>query len=162
MQVRGAISAIRYTEQFPRLPADFVVPGKRAMDMFDLLEYVFGFQVWFSYIYSSSPLLTLSVYRCLYSFEVFMACCLGESRDGESGKEERERDNGRKRTGGRGLVLTLIILILHVEIFPILTRKIPQVSYNLTSVQNTVVQSSYQNKNNQLIVFYHNLAQARL
>ncbi|KAM7475705.1 hypothetical protein LguiB_022948 [Lonicera macranthoides] len=43
-EVRGAISAIRYTEQFPRLPADFVVSGKRAMDMFDLLEYVFGFQ----------------------------------------------------------------------------------------------------------------------
>jgi callose synthase len=43
-EVRGAISAIRYTDQFPRLPADFVVPGQRPLDMFDLLEYVFGFQ----------------------------------------------------------------------------------------------------------------------
>ncbi|KAL8042528.1 hypothetical protein ABFX02_09G057600 [Erythranthe guttata] len=43
-EVRGAISAIRYTEQFPRLPADFETPGQRELDMFDLLEYVFGFQ----------------------------------------------------------------------------------------------------------------------
>lgn len=45
MQVRGAISALKYTEQFPQLPADFEIPGQRDMDMFDLLEYVFGFQV---------------------------------------------------------------------------------------------------------------------
>lgn len=44
-QVRGAISAIRYTEQFPRLPPGFKVSGKRDADMFDLLEFVFGFQV---------------------------------------------------------------------------------------------------------------------
>ncbi|GER25525.1 3 glucan synthase [Striga asiatica] len=43
-EVRGAISAIRYTEQFPRLPADFEISGQRSLDMFDLLEYVFGFQ----------------------------------------------------------------------------------------------------------------------
>ncbi|KAJ4712497.1 Callose synthase [Melia azedarach] len=43
-EVRGAISAIRYTEQFPRLPADFEISGQRDADMFDLLYYVFGFQ----------------------------------------------------------------------------------------------------------------------
>ncbi|KAH9776610.1 callose synthase 10 [Citrus sinensis] len=43
-EVRGAISAIRYSEQFPRLPADFEISGQRDADMFDLLEYVFGFQ----------------------------------------------------------------------------------------------------------------------
>ncbi|KAL5544007.1 hypothetical protein UlMin_007791 [Ulmus minor] len=43
-EVRGAISAIRYTEHFPRLPADFEITGQRNADMFDLLEYVFGFQ----------------------------------------------------------------------------------------------------------------------
>ncbi|KAK4395651.1 Callose synthase 10 [Sesamum angolense] len=43
-EVRGAISAIRYNEQFPRLPADFEISGQRDLDMFDLLEYVFGFQ----------------------------------------------------------------------------------------------------------------------
>ncbi|KAK4436910.1 Callose synthase 10 [Sesamum alatum] len=43
-EVRGAISAIRYNEQFPRLPADFEISGQRNLDMFDLLEYVFGFQ----------------------------------------------------------------------------------------------------------------------
>lgn len=43
-EVKGAISAIRYTEQFPRLPADFIKPASRDVDMFDLLEYVFGFQ----------------------------------------------------------------------------------------------------------------------
>ncbi|KAK7281994.1 hypothetical protein RIF29_10435 [Crotalaria pallida] len=43
-EVKGAISAIRYTEQFPRLPAGFKVSGQRDADMFDLLESVFGFQ----------------------------------------------------------------------------------------------------------------------
>ncbi|KAM3751890.1 hypothetical protein ACB098_04G145700 [Castanea mollissima] len=43
-EVKGAISAIRYTEQFPRLPADFEISGQRDADLFDLLEYVFGFQ----------------------------------------------------------------------------------------------------------------------
>ncbi|PQP97049.1 callose synthase 10-like [Prunus yedoensis var. nudiflora] len=35
-EVRGAISAIRYTEQFPRLPAAFEISGQRDADMFDL------------------------------------------------------------------------------------------------------------------------------
>ncbi|KAL3512615.1 hypothetical protein ACH5RR_025332 [Cinchona calisaya] len=43
-EVRGAISAIKYTEQFPQLPADFEIFGQRDADMFDLLECVFGFQ----------------------------------------------------------------------------------------------------------------------
>ncbi|KAE8123986.1 hypothetical protein FH972_018899 [Carpinus fangiana] len=43
-EVKGAISAIRYAEQFPRLPADFEIFGQREADMFDLLECVFGFQ----------------------------------------------------------------------------------------------------------------------
>ncbi|GAB4860529.1 Callose synthase 10 [Ancistrocladus abbreviatus] len=43
-EVRGAISAIRYTENFPKLPADFNISGQRDADMFDLLEYIFGFQ----------------------------------------------------------------------------------------------------------------------
>ncbi|MFS7971643.1 putative 1,3-beta-glucan synthase [Helianthus anomalus] len=43
-EVRAAISALRYHEQYPRLPADFEVPAQRTLDMFDLLEFVFGFQ----------------------------------------------------------------------------------------------------------------------
>ncbi|PSR89496.1 Callose synthase [Actinidia chinensis var. chinensis] len=43
-EVRGAISAIKYTEHFPRFPADFKISAPRDVDMFDLLEYVFGFQ----------------------------------------------------------------------------------------------------------------------
>ncbi|KAJ4839988.1 Callose synthase 10 [Turnera subulata] len=43
-EVRGAVSAIRYTEHFPRLPPEFEISGERDADMFDLLEYVFGFQ----------------------------------------------------------------------------------------------------------------------
>lgn len=43
-EVKGAISAIRYNEQFPRLPEDFEISERRDLDMFDLLEYVFGFQ----------------------------------------------------------------------------------------------------------------------
>ncbi|CAI0446349.1 unnamed protein product [Linum tenue] len=43
-EVRGAISAIRYTENFPRLPSEYEISGERDADMFDLLEYVFGFQ----------------------------------------------------------------------------------------------------------------------
>ncbi|GAB2269726.1 Callose synthase 10 [Dionaea muscipula] len=38
-EIRGAISAIRYPENFPRFPA-----GRQDADMFDLLEYSFGFQ----------------------------------------------------------------------------------------------------------------------
>ncbi|XP_052176663.1 callose synthase 10 [Diospyros lotus] len=44
-EVRGALSVIRYAEHsFPRLPADFELPASRDLDMFDFLEYVFGFQ----------------------------------------------------------------------------------------------------------------------
>ncbi|KAB2609212.1 callose synthase 10-like [Pyrus ussuriensis x Pyrus communis] len=43
-EVRGAISAFRYTNQFPRLPANFEISRQRDADMFDLLECVFGFQ----------------------------------------------------------------------------------------------------------------------
>ncbi|XP_047316862.1 callose synthase 10 [Impatiens glandulifera] len=43
-EIKGAISALKYTELFPRLPADFQHSGERDVDMFDLLEYVFGFQ----------------------------------------------------------------------------------------------------------------------
>ncbi|KAF5206729.1 Callose synthase [Thalictrum thalictroides] len=43
-EVRAAVSAIRYTEYFPRLPADFEVSGMRNLDIFDLLEFAFGFQ----------------------------------------------------------------------------------------------------------------------
>ncbi|XP_042505400.1 callose synthase 10-like isoform X2 [Macadamia integrifolia] len=43
-EVRAAISSIRYTEQLPKLPADFKVSGHRDPDMLDLLEYAFGFQ----------------------------------------------------------------------------------------------------------------------
>lgn len=39
------IAAIRYTEQFPKLPPGFTISGQRDADMFDLLEFVFGFQV---------------------------------------------------------------------------------------------------------------------
>ncbi|KAI3994681.1 hypothetical protein MKX01_002297, partial [Papaver californicum] len=43
-EVKAATSAIRYTESFPRLPADVEASGLGNLDMFDLLEYVFGFQ----------------------------------------------------------------------------------------------------------------------
>ncbi|KAE9461505.1 hypothetical protein C3L33_06585, partial [Rhododendron williamsianum] len=42
-EVRGAISALRYSENF-RFPAGFELLALRDVDMFDLLEYVFGFQ----------------------------------------------------------------------------------------------------------------------
>ncbi|KAK7302196.1 hypothetical protein RJT34_13078 [Clitoria ternatea] len=43
-EVKAAVSAMRYTEQFPRFPAGFKLSGQRDADMFDLLEFVFGFQ----------------------------------------------------------------------------------------------------------------------
>ncbi|CAO2824721.1 unnamed protein product [Amaranthus hypochondriacus] len=43
-EVRGAISSVRYIERFPRLPSRFQIPRHRDADMFDLLEFVFGFQ----------------------------------------------------------------------------------------------------------------------
>lgn len=53
-QVRGAISTTRFIEHFPRLPADFEVSGEQNADMFDLLEYVFGFQVCMSFTFVSN------------------------------------------------------------------------------------------------------------
>lgn len=50
-QIKGAVSAIRYTDQFPKLPDAFEISGQRDADMFDLLEYVFGFQVSVIFIY---------------------------------------------------------------------------------------------------------------
>lgn len=44
-QVKAAIAAIGYNANFPRIPNDFKTPELRNPDMFDLLEYVFGFQV---------------------------------------------------------------------------------------------------------------------
>nr|DAD30693.1 TPA_asm: hypothetical protein HUJ06_009544 [Nelumbo nucifera] len=43
-EVRAAIYALRYPEHFPKIPEDFEVPALRNLDMFDLLEYAFGFQ----------------------------------------------------------------------------------------------------------------------
>ncbi|KAL6008465.1 hypothetical protein ACLOJK_033976 [Asimina triloba] len=43
-QVKAAISAISHMIDFARLPSDFKVPDVRNLDMFDLLEFVFGFQ----------------------------------------------------------------------------------------------------------------------
>ncbi|KAJ6805753.1 callose synthase 10-like [Iris pallida] len=43
-EVRAAISAIVHTSEFSRLPSDFEVSQLKTLDMFDLLEFVFGFQ----------------------------------------------------------------------------------------------------------------------
>ncbi|PWA50760.1 1,3-beta-glucan synthase subunit FKS1-like, domain-1 [Artemisia annua] len=43
VEIRGAISALRYHKQFPMLPFDFEVPAHHSLDRFDLLEFVFGF-----------------------------------------------------------------------------------------------------------------------
>ncbi|KAJ8465898.1 hypothetical protein OPV22_028450 [Ensete ventricosum] len=43
-EVRAAISAIGYPSEFPRFSADSQVPQQKNRDMFDLLEFVFGFQ----------------------------------------------------------------------------------------------------------------------
>lgn len=56
-QVKGAISAIRYT--------DFENSRQRDADMFDLLEYVFGFQVCAClYLF----ILFFDMYDCRYGF----------------------------------------------------------------------------------------------
>lgn len=44
LEVKAAISAIRYSTDLPRISAEFKVPENRSMDIFDLLEFVFGFQ----------------------------------------------------------------------------------------------------------------------
>ncbi|KAL4178545.1 hypothetical protein AMTRI_Chr13g115600 [Amborella trichopoda] len=43
-EVKAAVSAIQYTVDFPRIPAGFSVSQLRSLDMFDLLQYAFGFQ----------------------------------------------------------------------------------------------------------------------
>ncbi|KMZ58556.1 1,3-beta-glucan synthase [Zostera marina] len=43
-EVKAAVAAIGYNANFPRFPNDFKIPELRNPDMFDLLEYVFGFQ----------------------------------------------------------------------------------------------------------------------
>ncbi|XP_020675367.1 callose synthase 10 isoform X2 [Dendrobium catenatum] len=43
-EVKAAISAIGYSSDLPRIPAEFKAAVLRSMDMFDLLEFVFGFQ----------------------------------------------------------------------------------------------------------------------
>ncbi|XP_042393407.1 callose synthase 10 isoform X2 [Zingiber officinale] len=43
-EIKAAISAIRYPSEFPRFAADIQVTHKKTLDMFDLLEFVFGFQ----------------------------------------------------------------------------------------------------------------------
>ncbi|CAA6653832.1 unnamed protein product [Spirodela intermedia] len=43
-EVKAAISAIAYPADFCYLPADVKAPQSRGLDMFDLLEYAFGFQ----------------------------------------------------------------------------------------------------------------------
>lgn len=64
MQVKAAISSIGYTSEFPRPPVDFEVPQFRKFDMFDLLEYVFGFQVSFSFLFLSF-LFSIPIYCCI-------------------------------------------------------------------------------------------------
>lgn len=44
LEVRAAISAISYHANFPQLPTSFKAPRHRDPDMFDLLQYIFGFQ----------------------------------------------------------------------------------------------------------------------
>ncbi|KAJ4775036.1 GLUCAN SYNTHASE-LIKE 8 family protein [Rhynchospora pubera] len=44
-EVRAAVTAIGYTPDIPRLPSSFKAPEMRKLDIFDLLQFVFGFQV---------------------------------------------------------------------------------------------------------------------
>jgi hypothetical protein len=43
--VRAAVAAIGYTPDIPRLPPSFEAPEMRKLDVLDLLQFVFGFQV---------------------------------------------------------------------------------------------------------------------
>ncbi|KAM7273838.1 hypothetical protein ACFE04_028502 [Oxalis oulophora] len=43
-EVQAAISALQYFRGLPKLPEDFAIPGARSADMFDFLQFVFGFQ----------------------------------------------------------------------------------------------------------------------
>ncbi|KAJ1692919.1 hypothetical protein LUZ63_009617 [Rhynchospora breviuscula] len=44
-EVRAAVAAIGYTPDIPRLPSSFEAPEMRKLDIFDLLQFIFGFQV---------------------------------------------------------------------------------------------------------------------
>lgn len=44
LEVKAATSAIKYSSDLPRIPSEFNIPDNRSMDIFDLLEFVFGFQ----------------------------------------------------------------------------------------------------------------------
>ncbi len=44
-QVSGATRALEYTSELPKFPDTYDMPKERALDVFDFLHYVFGFQV---------------------------------------------------------------------------------------------------------------------
>lgn len=44
-QVIAAASSLKYFRGLPKLPATFSAPATRSLDMFDFLQYTFGFQV---------------------------------------------------------------------------------------------------------------------
>ncbi|RRT53433.1 hypothetical protein B296_00049864, partial [Ensete ventricosum] len=48
--VKAAISSLKCYTDLPKLPSDFPVPAARGADVLDLLQYVFGFQVGFSFV----------------------------------------------------------------------------------------------------------------
>ncbi|XP_051120821.1 callose synthase 9 [Andrographis paniculata] len=43
-EVRGAISSLKYYRDLPKLPGSFSPPSSRSLDIFDFLQYTFGFQ----------------------------------------------------------------------------------------------------------------------
>ncbi|KAL3620450.1 Callose synthase 9 [Castilleja foliolosa] len=43
-EVRAAVSSLKYFRGLPKLPGTFTAPASRALDIFDFLEYTFGFQ----------------------------------------------------------------------------------------------------------------------
>ncbi|PIN22751.1 1,3-beta-glucan synthase/callose synthase catalytic subunit [Handroanthus impetiginosus] len=43
-EVRAAVSSLKYYGDLPKLPGTFSAPASRSLDMFDLLQYTFGFQ----------------------------------------------------------------------------------------------------------------------
>eukprot|EP00253_Pinus_taeda_P014469 PITA_14469 len=43
-EVKAAVAALRLSRDMPQLPDDFPKPQQRSLDIFDLLQYVFGFQ----------------------------------------------------------------------------------------------------------------------
>jgi callose synthase len=44
LEVRAAVSALKYYRGLPKLPVDFPIPATRNADMLDFLHYIFGFQ----------------------------------------------------------------------------------------------------------------------